>query len=201
MADDLVTAAVFGDHTQAVAAQIHLQEAGIPAFLQDYWMSQGLFEFGSATGGVSLQVPASRLDEARRLIDDRLPGHSDPVNWSVVDVGRPEPDEMVENEEAPDEPKVEPALAPTAVEETEPTDLTLREQRANKIVRGAIIGIFVWPVLVLAVWRLVQIANSEERLRTEYQRKANVGTWLVMAGMVLNVIGCCGWVALFLRPL
>jgi hypothetical protein len=45
MNDELVTAAEFGDHTQAVVARMHLEEAGIPAFLSDEWMSQGLFVY------------------------------------------------------------------------------------------------------------------------------------------------------------
>ena len=135
MGDDLVTAAVFGDQTQAVATKIHLEDAGIPAFLQDEMISGGLFVIGGATGGFKLQVPKSRLEEAIRVIDERLPGHSVPVNWSEVDVGEPEPEEEIDDEEASSAPAVRPAPAPAAsTDDNEPEDLTLREQRANKIV-------------------------------------------------------------------
>src|SRR5262245_46465963 len=100
MADDLVTAAVFGDHTQAVAARMHLEEAGVPAFLADELMSQGLFVVGGATGGIRLQVPASRLDEAVHLINDRLPDHAAPVDWSQVDVGQSEGENEAGGEDA-----------------------------------------------------------------------------------------------------
>ena len=36
-----------------------------------------------------------------------------------------------------------------------------------------------WPVLILAVWRLIQIANSKKRLALVYQRKPNIGAILV----------------------
>lgn len=190
MEDDLVTAAVFGDHTQAVAARIHLEDAGIPAFLLDELMSSGLFVMGGATGGIKLQVPKSRLEEALKVIDERLPDHAAPVDWSEVDVGRPESDDRVDDDETPPAPEAEPE-PPQPVQEVEPQDLTLREQRANKIVRGAFIGIFCWPVLLLAGWRLMQIASSEERLRPEYQRKANVGATIVIVVMLLLFAPCC----------
>ena len=192
MDDEWVTAAVIGDQTQAEAARIHLEEAGIPVFVADDLVANTLFVAGAAGGGVKLQVPASRLEEALRLIDDRLPGHAGPVDWSQVDVGRPDPDEVAEAGEEPAEPAVAPAPPPAGPDEvTEPTDLTLREQRANKIVRGALIGILVGPVWVLAVWRLIQIANSEERLRPEYQRKANLATWIVAVPLGLLLLACC----------
>jgi Putative prokaryotic signal transducing protein len=193
MTDDLVTAAVFGDQTQAVVVRMHLEEAGIPAFLLDELMSQGLFVIGGATGGIRVQVPASRLQEAVRLINDRLPEHAVPVDWSEVDVGQPEAEEAVEDEEILPEPSAAPtAPAVEAVVETEPLDRTLREQRADRIVRGALIGLFAWPVYFLAVWRLVQIASSKERLRPEYQRKANIGAIIVGIPLLLLLsFFCC----------
>jgi hypothetical protein len=190
--DDLVTAAVFGDQTAAVAARIYLEDAGIPAFLQDELMSSGLFEAGAAIGGIKLEVPASRLEEAVRLINDRMPAEAAAVNWSDVDVGQPE-EEAVEDEEPPPEPRPEPSPTPAEpIVETGPRDLTLREQRADRIVRGAVMGIVFWPALVLAGWRLMQIANSEERLRPEYQRKANLGAILVGVPLLLMLVFCCG---------
>lgn len=190
MDDDLVTAAVFGDHTQAVAVKMHLEEAGIPAFLLDELMSGGLFVIGGASGGIKLQVPKSRLEEAIKVIDERLPGHADAVDWSEVDVGRPEAGDEVNDEEIEPPPNEKPE-APPPVQEVEPQDLTLREQRANKIVRGAFIGIFCWPVLLLALWRLIQIANSQEPLRPEYQRKANIGAMIIIITLPLLFATCC----------
>jgi hypothetical protein len=194
MDEELVTAAEFGDHTQAVVARIHLEEAGIPAFLTDEFMSQGLFEFGSAAGGIRLQVPASRLEEAVRLINDRLAERAT-VNWSEVDVG--EPEEPVDDDEAHPEPSVEaPSPSAEPLVEIEPSDLTLRERRANRIVRGALIGVFCWPVLIFAVWRLIQIANSDEHLRSEYQRKANIGAVIAGVPLMLMLVFCCGFAAM-----
>jgi hypothetical protein len=212
--DELVTAAEFGDHTQAVVARMHLEEAGIPAFLSDEWMSQGLFVLGSASGGIRLQVPASRLTEAVRLINDRMPENSAGVNWSEVDVGKPEAEEAVDEEEVAPEPSVQAVSPPAESEvEIEPVDLTLRERRANRIIRGALIGlvawpigffgwpigilvswplgVFAWPLFFFAVWRLIQIASSRERLRPEYQRKANIGAMILSVPIFLSLVSCC----------
>lgn len=196
--DDLVTAATFGDHTQAVVARMHLQEAGIPAFLSDEWMSQGLFVLGSAAGGVQLQVPAARLQEAIQLINDRLPDHASPVDWSEVDVGAPEPEETIDEDESIPPPALQATPNPTGpVEEIEPVDLTTRERRANRIVRGALvgvlglIGVLTMPLYALALWRLIQIANSKERLRPEYQRKANLAAIIILAPLLLLALLCC----------
>jgi hypothetical protein len=93
MAEELVTAAVFGDLTQAQAARLDLEAAGVPAFLADENVAAGIFVLGAAVGGIKLKVPGSRLDEARRLLGDRAVADDGPIDWSQVDVGKPEDDE------------------------------------------------------------------------------------------------------------
>src|SRR3954465_15078954 len=109
MRDELVTAAVFGDQTQAVVVRMHLEEAGIPAFLLDEFMSQGLFVIGGATGGLWLPGPGPPPGEALPLINDRLPEHAASVDWSAVDVGQPEPEHDAIDGEHPPETNSEAA--------------------------------------------------------------------------------------------
>lgn len=93
MRDDLATAAVFGDLTQAQAARLDLDAAGIPVFLADENVAGSMFLWTTAVGGVKLQVPKSRLDEALRVLGERRPEEEGPVDWSQVDVGEPEDEE------------------------------------------------------------------------------------------------------------
>jgi hypothetical protein len=188
MNDDLVTVAAFAENTQAVVVRNFLEEAGIPAFLMGE-MSQTLFVVGGPTGGVRIQVPESRLEEAIRLINERWSGEAGPVDWSQVDVGEAE-DEPTDDDIATSL-KAEKTPGPAPAEEVELSDLTLREQRANRIVRGAFLGLLFWPVLILAVWRLIQIANSKERLRPEYQRKANIAALIIAVPLLLILFSCC----------
>ena len=193
MTDDLVTAAVFGDQTVADVVRLQLEEAGIPAFLMDQLTFQSLFVVGAAIGGIRLQVASSRLEEALRLINEQNPDHAAPVNWSEVDVGKPEAVEAeeLEGDFPPEHPAVKTAPADEEVVVAEPSDLTVREQRADRIVRGALIGLIVLPVFLLALWRVIQIANSTEQLRPEYQRKANIGATIVGVEFLLLLFGCC----------
>jgi len=93
MRDDLATAGVFGDLTQAQAARLDLEAAGVPAFLADENMAGGVFTLGAAVGGIKLQVPKSRLEEARRVLGETGPAGDGPIDWSRVDVGKPEDEE------------------------------------------------------------------------------------------------------------
>jgi hypothetical protein len=80
---------------------------------------------------------------------------------------------------------------PAPVDDAAPPDLTLRERRADRRVRGALIGLFAWPVFLLAVYRLIQVANSGERPRPEYLRKANLVTVINAVPLLLVALVCC----------
>jgi hypothetical protein len=93
VADDLATACVFGDLTQAQAARLDLEAAGIPAFLADENVAGSIFLWSPAVGGIKLQVPKSRLADALLVLGEARPEDDEPVDWSQVDVGRPEDEE------------------------------------------------------------------------------------------------------------
>jgi len=188
MRDDLATAAVFGDLTQAQAARLDLDAAGIPAFLADENVAGGLFHLATAVGGFKLQVPASRLDEALRLLDEQMPADAQPTDWSAVDVGQPEPDEPADEEgaEAPP-PAPETAQAAEAPPEGE---LTRRERWADGLLRQWVFGVIFFPLMLLVFWRLVQVWTSDERLGPAYQRKTVVATVLLVLTAAVPVALC-----------
>jgi hypothetical protein len=186
MPDDLVTAAVFGDHTQAVAARIHLEAAGLPAFLADENVAGGLFHLATAVGGIKLQVPQSRLEEAIRLLDERSPPDESAVDWDNVDVGEPEKEGQVEIDEIPPQP------AP-AIDLSEPSaaELTLRERRADSLFRGWLVGLVFFPLMLFAYWRAIQVFVSDERLGPEYRRKAQIASLLIVVTTFFALVACC----------
>jgi hypothetical protein len=152
-----VIAAVFGDPTQAQAARLLLEAASIPAFFSDETVGAGLFHLATAIGGIKLQVPASRLDEALRVLDVRLPDGGEGTDWSQVDVGSPEDEGVVEAG-----PPATHGSGPVEVSGDDPP--TLREVRAAGAFRGCVFGLFLFPFLFLACWRLGQVWTSNERL-------------------------------------
>src|SRR5262245_22336909 len=125
MAEELTTAAVFGDHTQAIAARLYLEAAGIPAFLADEMVAGSIFLWSPAVGGIKLQVPESRLEEAVRLLDDKMPGEPGTTDWSNVDVGTPDEDIIQHVHESP------PAVRVNSTPRDSNGLLTLREQQAE----------------------------------------------------------------------
>jgi hypothetical protein len=189
--DDLTTAAVFGDLTQAQAARLHLEAAGIPAFVADENMAAGVFSFGAAIGGIKLQVPKSRLEETLRLLDERMPS-GEVTDWSEVDFGYPE-------ESEPDTDKLAPTKSPIESVPVEPSEeLTLRERRADGMFRACVLGTVFIPALLFAFCRLFQIWISDERLRPEYRRKAQLAGAFIIPYTTLWLMAwkvfCCAGV-------
>ena len=84
---------MFGDLTQAQAARLDLEAAGIPAFLADENVAGSIFLWSPAVGGIKLQVPKSRLDEALKILGEDRPCGDHPVDCSRVNVGPPEEEE------------------------------------------------------------------------------------------------------------
>jgi hypothetical protein len=188
MRDDLVTAAVFGDHTQAVAARLHLEAAGVPAFLADENVAGGIFSLGTAVGGIKLQVPESRLEETLRLLDEQMPAGGGATDWSEVDVGRPD-----DEEPAADEPAARPTPSSAKPPSEAPPegDLTLRERVADGLPRAFVFGILFAPFMLLVAWRVVQVWSTDERLGPPYRRKAQLATALLFGGSVALAGACC----------
>ncbi len=192
MAEELVTAAVFGDQTQAIAARLELEAAGIPAFLLDENIAGGLFTLATAVGGIKLQVPESRLEESLRLLDERIPGGGGPTDWSEVDVGQPESDD----EEVPEETTADPVMltTPALVDE----ELTEREKRAENLVKAWIFGLLFAPIMLFALWQLIGVMGSDERLGPKYRRQTKLAAVMIFVGLsvwfLFCVLPCAGFV-------
>jgi hypothetical protein len=185
MSDDLVTVAVFGDHTQAVAARIHLESNGVAAFLLDEVVAGGLFHLATAVGGIKLQVARSRVEEALRLLADCQPGSGETVNWADVDVGEPEEDSQQDcDDEAPSsEQKLE-----TPEHDAEPS---ARESDVDRLFRAWLIGLLCYPVIFFAFWRLLRVSTSDEPLRPTYRRKLWISGSLIVGTLSLPFTFCC----------
>jgi hypothetical protein len=66
--EPLVTVAQCNLPAEAHAMRLHLQEAGIAVFLADEFTVTMDWLLSNAVGGVKVQVPASRADEAAELL-------------------------------------------------------------------------------------------------------------------------------------
>lgn len=197
MPEELVTAGVFGDQTQAVAARLLLEAAGIPAFLHDELVAGGIFLWSPAVGGIKLQVPQSRLDEAFELLNERLPNEEGATDWSKVDVGVPEEDDETPADEEPPEPNEAPPAVVSKVEEQAFAEPNLREKQADVISRGWVFGLLFFPVMFFLWWQLIWVALAPDRLSDEYRRKLRIAAigivattlfWLTFAFVVYLIV-------------
>jgi len=189
MPDELVTAGVFGDQTQAVAARLLLEAAGIPAFLHDELVAGGIFLWSPAVGGIKLQVPESRLEEAIKLLDERLPGEKDGTDWPNVDVGEPEEEEPEQVENPDESSTLQPVQPVNAVEEQAFAEPTLRERQADLLYRSFIFawifGLLLFPIMFFLWWQLIWVALSPERLSDDHRRKLRIASIGIIASTMI----------------
>ncbi len=69
MADKLVTIASFRFLAEAEAARMHLEGAGVPAFLSDKEVVNIDWLLGNAIGYIKLQVPESQAEAAQAILE------------------------------------------------------------------------------------------------------------------------------------
>lgn len=167
MNDELVTIATFDNTVQAHLARNQLAAAGIRATLVDEHTVGLNWTWSNAIGGVKLIVREEDYEDAARILTSR--GEEQELD----DAGQSfengvESDEEV-NEVAEeqldvdfDEPRVaEPKGGPTQ-----------REQDAERALRAAYLGILLGPLQIYALWLLLGVWHSQERLGANYCRKA-----------------------------
>jgi Putative prokaryotic signal transducing protein len=83
----LVKVGSYGSRQEAEIARGMLEENGIPAFVQGGEMATTMFFAGTALGGVVLQAPESRAEEARRILADEF-GNTDSIPaWRCSNCG------------------------------------------------------------------------------------------------------------------
>jgi rubrerythrin len=80
MNDNLITIATFPYVAEAEACRMHLDDAGIPAFVADAEVVTMDWLLGNAIGYVKLQVPQSRAEEAAAIMARRPRQHQQDVD-------------------------------------------------------------------------------------------------------------------------
>jgi hypothetical protein len=176
MSDDLVTLSTFWSEGEAALAKNLLEEYGIQAVLDGENFATMEWQMANATGGIRLHVRQADVEQALAALGARL---------AKSDEAAPPADE---NEE--DEP--EPA------EEDAEAKYTLRERMANRVLRGLIIGLVVFPIQLLVFWMLFRIYLSDEPLRWELRKKALLAAALVVPALIFDLWLFQYWILVFI---
>lgn len=169
--DELVTIGNYWSSVDAHLARNQLEAAGIRAVLSDEHTTTINWDLSNAIRGIKLQVlnsDADRADAILNSLEEASPSEANEAN-------DPEPAEAFEREdEGREEIPVDSAPVTEEEERTE-TPWNEREQLADRVYRGAIFGLLLWPLQFWVFVLLIRMFLSDEPLRPEMGRKAMVG--------------------------
>lgn len=210
--EPLVTLRSFGTEAEAAMAQGLLEENGIPAYVYGGQSATTMSYYGTAVGGVRLEVPKSRTDEATRLLAEELesaeavPAWTCPACSAEVDAGfavcwqcgheyvpaetqsEPSPREAVADDGAADESPYDIGEAPTDERPDEPADLDDVEDFANRAWKSALLSVGVAPLAFYSGYLILKTLGDD---------LSPSGTRKVMGAAVLSALCTLMWGTVF----
>ena len=179
---ELVTVASYWDPMEAQIARLRLAHEEIPAFLEKEFTVLTAWHFTNAIGGIRLNVPAPRYDEARSILASKVAfaDWADTGCWELRLDGQ----------------AVLPTEEPDAIARQRQYDLPLteRELLAQRALRAAVLGTTWMTPLLFACAQVVRFYAARGRCRLSYRRQAKVAA-LLAAAMLSLVIVVISWLA------
>jgi putative intracellular protease/amidase len=184
---ELVTIATFDSPIEAQIARAALEEAGVTAFIADERMAGMPWMLSNAIGGAKLQVSGGDAQLDLKVLNDRSPADfaaadeaypAEPYNENDDSYWKLEP----EQQDAYDDPDDDQSLAEKS-DDHPSHSRTSREENADRALKAAFFGIFVFPLFFYAAWLLLKVFHSEERLAERHARNAFIAA--VLAGPFL----------------
>ncbi|HUE71918.1 MAG TPA: hypothetical protein VMP01_13615 [Pirellulaceae bacterium] len=173
---DLITVATYWDPMQAQIARLRLAHEGIPAFLEKEFTVLTAWHFTNAIGGIRLNVPVPRHEEARSVLAAKVSFDEwrDTGCWELSLAGQ----------------AVLPPEEPNAAARQRRYDLPLseREELAQRAFRAAVLGVAWLTPLPFACAHLVRFHTARGRCRIAYRRRARIAAWLVAAVLSLLIV-------------
>jgi Putative prokaryotic signal transducing protein len=166
------TIATFGDSLTANLAKSRLADAGIDAYLANEENVAMAWHLVNAIGGIRLQVTDEAAEEAAAILAER-PGATDAdevIAQSPADI------------EIADEPE-----ATSADDEDEPSP-NLREQTADRALRGALFALFLFPLELYVFYLLIKVFNSDLPLAPRHRRNAWIAAGINLPCVVLMLL-------------
>lgn len=202
MDDPLETLRNFGNSQEAAIAKGILNDHGIPAFTQGDSSATTMSYFGSAIGGVNLQVPASLHEKAAEILDEQLESGEDVPKWNcpecgaVVDAGFAVCWDCSTPYSERDAADAEWDAGPPAAE-PEPDEVVEfpEDEKVGRAWRAAIIGVLLFPFALYAV-RVLEgmdrdgISDRGRRIETRTQLLA-YGSLTMHFLFLANQFGGC----------
>jgi hypothetical protein len=162
---ELVTVAVFSTPEEAYICKNRLEAEGINAQLMDAETVGMAWFYGTALGGVKVQVRAEQMEEAQRVLELHEPVSSEDVDVEETDV----------SDECAEEDRLTASNAEEATEIESPGDAC-----ADRAFRAAIFGMIALPPVLhlYSLYLLVRLDFSELALGPRAARRVRIA-WVI----------------------
>lgn len=173
----LITLATYWSSFEANLAKNDLESAGIRAFLADDKLVGMMWHLTSAVWGIKLQVEDCDAERALAILAEHEAR-----------------DETAEEEAVHVAPTID-APPPRECDEADEADpewsLTQRDQNAERALKASMFGYLFFPLEFFALWLLLKVVASPERLGPAKRRQAIVATvlflpWLLVALLLIR---------------
>lgn len=166
-ANSMVLIGKYENEITAQLARNKLEAAGIHSFLCDEIASTQLWLLNTAPG-VKLMVRQRDAENASDVLSDHEP--------IAEDLSPEEEMDSAADDEAENEAGVDDAASNSLDSNDEERDPTERERNASRALRGAIIGLGIWPLQLYVLWLLSNVFVSRERLDAKSRKQALIAT-------------------------
>lgn len=169
MSRSLVTIGHYWNSVDARLARIHLEAAGIDSVLQnEHSVTMNWLEVANASRGVQLQVDEADVEEALRVLAEKVPQSEGEANEGNPEQATGEsPTDEASSNEPNDQSDDDPAG------DREYTSLNRREQMIQRGYVAAMLGILFLPLEFFALYQLIPTLFMKEPLRASIKRKSH----------------------------
>jgi hypothetical protein len=179
MDDELVTVATYWSPIEARVAKNRLEAAGVRAFMADELTVEMNWALGNAVHGIKLQVRRDDLELADEALgnEDKVP----PDELDAVAIAAATEEEAAEESVETDATDKAESATP---DEAEP-ESNDRQRLAQRVLRGAILGVLFLPLQVWVFCLLIRLFVSDEPLGQEGRKAALIAAAINLPLMVV----------------
>ncbi len=188
MNDEFVTVATYASPVEANLAKSYLEDAGVKAFLSGEQMVETAWYLSNAVGGIKLQTASRNAEEALAILAERV--DSMPVSRDKSESVEESAELLTASGSAAGDADSDGG-ADTDGDDVE-TQLTSREEWANRALRSALFGLLWMPLQPYVTWILLKVFLSDERLGPVPRRNAIVAAAINVPWM-LGVCALIRW--------
>ena len=165
---EFVTVAVVQNPVEANVVKNYLADAGIKAFLVDYEAISMDWVMANAYGGIKVQVAAGDAEEARAALETKSNAGEQSEVWTS--------------------PGAAASMEHVSADDEAEKPLPDRAENAKRAFRAAVFGLLFWPIELYAIYLLIKVYFSREKLIGRPRTLAKLATLIVATFLIAPVV-------------